>query len=485
MDKDIDQNKQHTQVAVLGAGPGGYAAAFLAADLGLGVSLIDSRPQAGGVCLYEGCIPSKALLHAAKILEQSKEAAAFGLHFAAPQIDMAALGQWKNSIIGKLSDGLEGLRRKRKIRYIQGRAAFVSPKQLRIRQADSLGAKELELSFQHAIIATGSQAKSLPQLPPSRLVIDAGLALKLENLPQKLAVLGGGYIGLEIGSVYAALGSQVRILEMQNAILEGVDSDIRRPLLCKIERFAQAVHTKTQVIAARECEDKIELTLRTKPSSQEEGAQEHAREWQESFDKVLVAIGRRPETADLGLERAAVCATKQGFIEVNECMRTSQENIYAIGDLTGPPMLAHKAAAQAKIAAQNIAGKKAAFAPYAIPAVIYTEPEIAYCGIIMEEEVKRKSQEMGIEIQTARFPWAASGRALTMSASEGMTKLAMDAKSKRVLGAAIVGHGAGELIAEAALAIEMGASIEDIALTIHPHPSLSESLMECSEIFTG
>ena len=461
--------EQKTQLALIGAGPGGYTAAFLAADLGLEVSLIERRENPGGVCLYEGCIPSKAYLHATSLLQKTKEASQMGLNFGTPKIDLGALRLWKEESVTKLTGGLGQLSKRRNINYIQGSAYFTGPKELEINLCASK--KKERLSFENAIIACGSAPQMIEGFPKSPLIMDSSEALKLESIPKELLVIGGGYIGLEIGSIYAHLGSAVSIVERADQLLPNTDIDLLRPLLKKLNPLMRKIYTNTTV---EECELRgkgVRVKLRQADHTMTE----------EVYDKVLVSIGRKVALEGLGLENTSVQLDRKGFIQVNEKRQSAAESIYAIGDISGPPMLAHKASYEAKVAVEAIHGDKgAAFDPRAIPAVVYTEPEIAYCGL-MEAEAR----EEGYDIEAARFPWSASGRALTLNATEGLTKMVIEKKSARLLGVGIVGEGAGELIAEAVLALEMGASAKDIALSIHPHPSLSESIMECSEIFFG
>ena len=460
--------EQKTQLAIIGAGPGGYTAAFLAADLGLEVSLIDRRKNPGGVCLYEGCIPSKAYLRAANVLQKTKEASQIGLDFSTPRIDLKRLRLWKEESVAKLTSGLGQLTKQRKINYLEGSASFIGPKELEIQGASSASTKKLR--FENAILACGSVPQGLAQFPESSLIMDSSEALKLETIPTHLLVIGGGYIGLEMSSVYAHLGAKVSIVEAAGQLLPSTDPDLVGPLAKKLDSLVHKIYTNTKVEECKIKPKKVCVKMRQGDSIIEE-----------SFDKVLLSIGRKPELRALGLEKTSVQLDEKGFVRVNEKRQSTAEGIYAIGDISGPPMLAHKASYEAKVAVEAIHGNKgAAFDPRAIPAVVFTEPEIAYCGLM-----EREAEEQGYDIRVARFPWSASGRALTLNAIEGLTKMVMDKKSTRLLGVGIVGEGAGELIAEAVLAIEMGASAKDLALSIHPHPTLSESMMECSEIFFG
>ncbi len=457
-----------TQVAVIGGGPGGYAAAFLAADLGLQVTLIDAEPNPGGVCLYRGCIPSKALLHVVKVIGEARQAREWGVTFGDPQINVDALRTWKEGVVGKLTGGLGDLCRRRKIDFVQGRALFRDANALIVRTES--GTEEV-VAFEHAILATGSFPASLPNLgADSPRVLDSTAALALPDIPESLLVIGGGYIGLELGSVYAALGSRVSVVEMTSGLLPGVDRDLVRVLSRRLkERFA-AVMLDTTVTALQEEPDGIRARF--------EGADATAAE--QVYEKILVAVGRRPQTDGLGLENTRVALDPSGFVQVDPQRRTHEPTIYAIGDITGEPMLAHKAAHEGRVAAEAITGKKTAFEPQAIPAVVFTDPEIAWCGLT-ESQAKQQQRDVTI----ARFPWAASGRALTLGHSDGVTKLVIDPETQRVLGVGIAGSGAGEMIAEGVLAVEMAALASDLSLSIHPHPTLSESLMEAADVFFG
>ena len=457
-----------TQVAVIGGGPGGYAAAFLAADLGLQVTLIDAEPNPGGACLYRGCIPSKALLHVAKVIGEARQAKEWGVTFGDPQINVDALRTWKDGVVGKLTGGLGDLCKRRNVDFVQGRAVFRDANALVVRTASET---EEVVAFEHAILATGSSSALLPNLGTvSARILDSTAALALPDIPESLLVIGGGYIGLELGSVYAALGSQVSVVEMTSGLLLGVDRDLVRVLSRRLkDRFA-AVMLDTTVTALEEESEGIRAKF--------EGG--GATEAEQVYEKVLVAVGRRPQTDGLGLEKTRVALDGRGFVQVDPQRRTHEPTIFAIGDVTGEPMLAHKAAHEGRVAAEAIAGKKTAFEPQAIPAVVFTDPEIAWCGLT---EAKAKEQQRDVTI--ARFPWAASGRALTLGHSDGVTKLVIDPESQRVLGVGIAGSGAGEMIAEGVLAVEMAAMASDLSLSIHPHPTLSESLMEAADVFFG
>jgi dihydrolipoamide dehydrogenase len=462
-----------TQIAVIGAGPGGYAAAFYAADLGYQVSLIDADPNPGGVCLYRGCIPSKALLHAAKVAIDAKEAAAWGLEFGRPKIQLDKLRTWKNAVVSKMTSGLGQVAKYRKVRYIQGRAGFRDARTLEISSAGGQGppGESMDsLTFEHAIIATGSRPAIPPGFPgDSPRVMDSTAALEIPDIPKRLLVVGGGYIGLELGSVYAALGSEVTVVEMTAGLLPGADRDLAAVLAKRMESICKAVLLETKVASAADTGKSVRVTLEGKNGRAEA-----------EYDRVLISIGRRPNSQVPGLDTAGVKVTDRGFIEVDAARRTAVPNIYAIGDVVGEPMLAHKASHEARVAVDSIAGRNAAFEPYAIPAVVFTDPEIAWCGLTETEAAAR-----GIKVEVAKFPWAALGRAMTLDRPEGLTKLLIDPETERVLGVGLVGAGAGELIAEGVVAVEMGATASDLAMSIHPHPTLSETLMEAAEVFYG
>ena len=455
-------------IAVVGGGPGGYAAAFLAADLGMKVTLIDPETNPGGVCLYRGCIPSKALLHVAKLIEESEQAKNWGIDFAEPKIDLARLRSWKESVVKKLTGGLGQLSKQRSVQYIQGRAAFENSNTLHISKAD--GADQT-VSFDRIILATGSRPAIVPSLKlDSPRMMDSTGALNLEDVPGSLLVVGGGYIGLELGSVYAALGTRVTVVEMLPGLLPGADRDLVLPLHKRLDKMFEAILLNTTVASVKGESNGIHATF--------EGADVKERE--KVFDRVLVSVGRKPNSEIPGLEKTQVQVGPKGFIQVNPQLQTSDPSIYAIGDVVGEPMLAHKASHEGRTAVEAIAGHKVAFEPNAIPAVVFTDPEVAWCGL-----TETQAQKENREIKVAKFPWAASGRAVTLDRPDGTTKLLIDPKTDRVLGVGIVGAGAGELIAEGVLAIEMGALARDVALTIHPHPTLSETLMESAEVFFG
>ncbi len=455
-------------IAIIGAGPGGYAAAFLAADLGMSVTLIDNEKNPGGVCLYRGCIPSKALLHVAKLIDESRHAKNWGIEFSDPKIDLEKLRSWKEGVVKKLTGGLGQLSKQRGVQYIQGKASFENSNTLRITKADG---SNQSLTFDHIIIATGSRPTAIPTLKlDSPRMMDSTSALDIQNIPASLLVIGGGYIGLELGSVYAALGTKVSVVEMTEGLLPGADRDLVAPLQKRIEKSFAAVMLKTTVTGVEEESTGIRVSF--------EGAEVKERE--KIFDKVLVSVGRRPNSEIGGLDKTEVRVGQRGFIEVNKQLQTGDATIYAIGDVVGEPMLAHKASHEGRTAVEAIAGEKVAFEPNAIPAVVFTDPEIAWCGL-----TETQAQKENREIKIAKFPWAASGRAMTLDRTEGMTKLLIDPQSERVLGVGIVGAGAGELIAEGVLAVEMGALARDLAMTIHPHPTLSETIMNSAEVFFG
>ena len=456
-----------TQVAVIGGGPGGYAAAFLAADLGMRVTLVDEAPNPGGVCLYRGCMPSKALLHVAKVVTEAREARNWGVDFGEPALDVDRLRSWKDEAVARLTGGLGQLSRQRGVTYLQGRAALSGPTSARVTAADGGVAA---LDFEHAILATGSRpAAPGPLALDSDRVWDSTRALELPSVPGSLLVVGGGYIGLELGSVYAALGSRVTVVEMTAGLLPGADRDLVAVVARRLAGACEAVRLETTVTALADDGDGVSVTLR--------GA---AGESTERFDRVLVAVGRLPNSDVPGLEHTAVGRDPRGFVTVDAQRRTAEPTLFAIGDLVGEPMLAHKASHEARVAVEAIAGRKAVFEPAAIPAVVFTDPEVAWCGL-----TETQARAEGRAVEVARFPWGASGRAVTLDRPAGVTKLVVEPGSERILGVGIAGSGAGELIAEGVVAIEMGATASDLRLCIHPHPTLSETLMESAEVFFG
>jgi len=457
-----------THLAVIGGGPGGYAAAFLAADLGMDVTLIDEAPNPGGVCLYRGCIPSKALLHVAKVINEARHAEQWGITFDEPAIDVEKLRAWKDGVVERLTSGLGDLGKRRKVSFLQGRASFQDATTV---QVETGNGETESVQFTYAIVATGSRPAVLPGIYiDSPRVLNSTAALELRDIPPTLLVLGGGYIGLELGSAYAALGSRVSLVEMTDGLLPGVDRDLVRYVAKALAYRFDSVMLKTKVTALEETSDGIQATV-----DGPEGTPASL-----VYDKVLVAVGRRPNSSGLGLQRTQAVVNEQGFIETNAQRRTAEPSIYAIGDVAGEPMLAHKASHEGRVAVEAIAGHSVAFEPQAIPAVVFTEPEIAWCGLT-ESQARRDQRP----VEIARFPWAASGRAMTMDGSDGLTKLLIDPESERILGVGIAGSGAGELIAEGVLAIEMAALASDLKLSIHPHPTLSETLMEAAEVFFG
>ncbi len=457
-----------TQLVVIGGGPGGYTAAFLAADMGMQVTLIDEKKNPGGTCLYVGCIPSKAYLHVTKLLNEAKEAPNWGVTFGEPKIDIDKLRAFKDEVVNANTSGTGMLVKQRKINYIQGKASFVNSNTVTVNKVD--GGME-EVVFENAILATGSIPAHIQGLTiDSPRVMDSTDALEMKDIPQRLLVVGGGVIGMELGSVYASFGSKVTVVELMPSLLPGTDKDLVKVFQKSIEPKFEKILLKTKVAKLEDTGSAIRVEL------DGEDLEEKVLE----FDKALISIGRTPFTKGLGLENTKIDVTQRGFVKTNEKCQTSDSNIYAIGDVTEGPMLAHKASAEGKVAVEAIAGHKVAFEPAAIPGVVYTDPEVAFAGLT-EIEAKEK----GIKVDVARFPWAASGRARTMDRSDGLTKLIFDPDTERVLGVGIVGPGAGEMIAEGTLAIEMAALAKDVALTIHAHPTLSETVMEAAEVHFG
>lgn len=456
---------QEVELLIIGAGPGGYVAACAAADHGMEVALIERAEVPGGVCLREGCIPSKALLHVAKIINEARHATDFGVDFGKPQLDIDKLRNWKSGVIRKLSGGVKSLLAGRKVDYHAGRAEFIDSRTVRVE-----GAEFSQLKFKHCIIATGSVAKFLPEsVLPRELCWDAADALALKEVPARLLVVGGGYIGMELGQVYATLGSEVAVVEALPAILTGGDADLVKPLVARLGKQFKAIHTNAQLKGAQKSGSAVRVTFTANGADKTE-----------EFDRVLVSVGRKPLTEGLGLQNTRVKLDDRGFIVVDGQRRTTDKRIYAIGDVAGEPMLAHKASHEAKVAVEAIAGKPAVFNPACIPAVVYTDPEVAWCGLT-ESDAKQR----GLNVRVTRFPWIASGRAVAMSRTEGLTKLIFDEKTQRLIGAGLVGAHAGDLISELALAIEMAAVAEDVCSTIHPHPSTSETIMEAAESMFG
>ena len=457
---------ERSHLAVVGAGPGGYAAAFMAADQGLQVTLIDAEPNPGGVCLYRGCIPSKALLHVAKLLHEARAAGEWGVTFGQPDVDLPRLRAWKDGVVSKMTGGLGTLSAQRKVSYLQGRARFSAPGTLLV----SGSAGRRSVSFDHAVIATGSRPARVPSLwLDSERMMDSTAALELPDVPGSLLVIGGGYIGLELGTVYAALGSRVTVVEMLPGLLPGADRDLAGVLARDLAgRFAK-VYVNTRVESLQETAAGVTAALATPDGAVTE-----------TFDKVLMSVGRTPNTEDLGLEQLGIAPDQRGFIAVDEKRETSRAGVFAIGDVAGEPGLAHKATHEGRTAAEAAAGLKVAFEPQAIPAVVFTDPEVAWCGL-----TENTAREQGRDVSVLRFPWAASGRAATMGHPAGLTKLLVDPGTERVLGMGVAGAGAGELIAEGVLAVEMAALATDLRLSIHPHPTLSETVMEAADVFFG
>ena len=454
------------EVIVIGAGPGGYAAAFYAADKGKNVILIEQEKNLGGVCLNHGCIPSKALLHATHQISGARESAHRGITFAEPQIDLDKLRDWKNGVISKLASGVSMIAQRRGVQVIHGRGYFEDPKTLRVETADG----QKFFNFEQLIIAVGSR----PALPKifdlgNPRIMTSTEALQIEDIPEKLLVIGGGYIGMELGTVYATLGSKVTVVEALDSILAGGDPDLVRPVIRYAEKNFREVRVKAKVVKMATVGKQIKVLT-----------EQNGQQKEELFDRVLVSVGRVPNADDLGLENAGVERDERGFIKVNPHQQTNVPGIYAIGDIAGGVMLAHKASREARVAVENIIGESSTFEGVIIPAVVFTDPEVAWAGLT-ESEARAK----GIEIEVAKFPWAASGRAISFDRTDGLTKLIVDPQSERILGVGIVGYGAGELIAEGVVAIEMGATVEDLALCVHPHPTVSETLMEAAEVFFG
>ncbi len=456
---------EHAQLVVIGAGPGGYAAAFKAAELGLAVTLIDPEINPGGVCLHRGCIPSKALLHVAKLVSEAEESAQIGVRFAKPTIDVEQVCSWKNEVVEKLTGGLGAKVQKMKINYLRGTAQFKDSRTLIVTLVDgAIG----ELVFEQAILATGSRPIMLPGVADaSQRIIDSTGALELTDIPRSLLVVGGGYIGLELGSAYAALGSKVSVVEMTNGLLPGCDRDLVSVLKRRLDKKFDSILLSTKVVGLKEQKKGVSVTLEDK----------HGEQSNKRFEKVLIAIGRKPNTENLGIENTAIKMDKKNFIIVNGQQRTAEPHIFAIGDIAGEPMLAHKAYAEASVAAEAAAGRKAVFDPRAIPAVVFTDPEIAWCGL-----TETAAREQKIKVKTAKIPWRGNGRTLTLGRDDGMTKLIVDPDTDRVLGMAVAGPGAGELIAEGVVAIEMAAVSEDLRKSIHPHPTLSETIYDAAEM---
>ncbi|MCO6045820.1 dihydrolipoyl dehydrogenase [Aeoliella sp. ICT_H6.2] len=460
----------HSQVVVLGGGPGGYAAAFLAADLGLEVAIVEADPRLGGTCLLRGCIPSKALLHVAKVISEAEEMADWGVEFSKPQVNIDKVRARKDKIVDALTSGLGQLAERRKVKKIHARGVFVDSNTLELEGGNPDTYESKRLTFDHCILATGS----VPAMPKafnigSPRVMDSTGALELEELPGSLLVVGGGYIGLEMGTVYSELGTDVSVVELADGLLPGADRDLVKPLINRVhERFA-SVQTNTKVVSLKDVGDGVDVEL--------EGPEGTTTK---KFDRVLISIGRRPVSSGFGLENTKVTINERGFVEVDKQQKTSDPSILAIGDVAGDPMLAHKAAVEGKVAAEVLAGEPAAFDVVAIPAVVFTDPEIAWAGLTAEE-----AKAQGRKIKVAQYPWQASGRAMANGRTDGLTKWIIDPETERVLGCGVVGYGAGELIGEAVLAIEMGCHIRDIADSVHPHPTMSETIAFAGEVHLG
>lgn len=455
-----------TEIVVVGAGPGGYAAAFYAADLGQKVMLVERDPRLGGVCLNSGCIPSKALLYATHQITAAKECEHRGITFTAPTVDLSKLRAWKESILAKLGGGVAQLAKMRNVQVIQGRGYFENSTTLRVETDQG----QQFIQFEKAILAVGSR----PALPKAfdlgnPRIMTSTEALEIEDIPESMLIVGGGYIGMELGTVYAALGSNIVVVEALDNVLAGADPDLARPVVAKAKKAFKEIRLKARVGNMATVGKQIKVAMEF-----------DGKKVEELYDRVLVAVGRVPNSADLGLEHTGVVLDDKGFVKVNERQQTNDSSIYAIGDIAGGVLLAHKAHKEARIAVEVINGESSTFENTVIPAVVFTDPELAWCGLTEAE-----ARERGIKYEVSKFPWSASGRALSFDRTDGMTKMLIDPESDRVLGVGIVGAGAGELIAEAVLALEMGATAQDIALTVHPHPTLSETMMECAEAFYG
>jgi dihydrolipoyl dehydrogenase len=480
---NVSEEIQSTRLAVIGGGPGGYPTAFLAADFGIQVALLDPEPNPGGVCLYRGCIPSKALLHVAKVLTEARHAANWGIKFSKPKIDIDKLREWKESVVQKLTAGLGQLSKQRKVKYIQGRASFIDSQTLVFRRN---GGEDEYLRFEYAVLATGSRPATIPYLPlNSPRMMDSTTALELPDIPKTMLVIGGGYIGLEIGTVYAAFGTRVSVVEMTSGLMPGIDRDLVSILAKRLESVFDSILLNTRVAEIEEKKNGIRVRFERTDIGESRSpsiaiATSDPKKSEQVFEKVLVSVGRKPNSEGIGLENTGVEIDSHGFVKVNAQRRTAEPKIYAIGDVSGEPMLAHKATHEGRVAAEAIIGREVVFDPRAIPAVVFTDPEIAWCGL-----TENQAKQEGLPIKVTRFPWSASGRATTLDRNDGVTKLVIDPESERILGVGIVGTGAGELISEGVLAVEMAASASDIKLSIHPHPTLSETIMESAEVFFG
>jgi len=460
-------SKKHIDIIVIGSGPGGYASAFRAADLGREVLIVDKDPTLGGVCLNRGCIPSKTLLHIAKVLEEAESLKNMGVGFSKPKIDIDGVRSWKSKIVTQLSSGISQMAKARKVQTIQGEATFLSNSEIQIKS----GSKKQVVTFDHCVIAAGSSSSMIPGIPmDNKDVLTSRTALDLVRIPKNLLIIGGGYIGLEMGTVFNSLGSVVSVAEFLPNLLPGADADLVKPLARKLKKQFEEIYLSTKITNVKPSRPKgLTVTM-----------EKNGRTSTKKFDQVLVAVGRKPNTKNMGLENTTIIINEKGFITVDKCQKTNIDNIYAIGDIAGDPMLAHKATHEGKVAAEVICGLPAEFDAKAIPAVIFTDPEIAWVGIT-EDEAKDKS----IPYKKGEFPWAASGKSLALGRNEGRTKIIFDPDTKRTIGVGIVGPNAGDLISEGALAIEMGADAEDISLTVHPHPTLGETFANAAEVFEG
>ena len=460
-------SKKHIEIIIIGSGPGGYAAGFRAADLGRKVLIVDKDPTLGGVCLNRGCIPSKTLLHIAKVLEEAESLKNMGVGFSKPKIDIDGVRSWKSKIVTQLSSGISQMAKARKVQTVEGEATFLSNSEIQIKS----GSKKQIVTFDNCIIAAGSSSSTIPGVPiDNKDVLTSRTALDLVRVPKNLLIIGGGYIGLEMGTVFSSLGSVVSVAEFLPNLLPGADADLVKPLARKLKKQFEEIYLSTKITSVKP----------SKPNGLTVTMEKDRKTSTKKFDQVLVAVGRKPNTKNIGLENTTIIINEKGFIGVDKRQKTNVDNIYAIGDIAGDPMLAHKATHEGKVAAEVICGLPSEFDAKAIPAVIFTNPEIAWVGIT-EAEAKEKS----IPYQKGEFPWAASGKSLALGRNEGKTKIIFDPDTKRTIGVGIVGPNAGDLISEGALAIEMGADAEDISLTVHPHPTLGETFANAAEVFEG
>jgi dihydrolipoamide dehydrogenase len=462
----VGELSQETELLVIGAGPGGYAAAFRAADLGLDVTLVDTEVRPGGECLFRGCVPSKTLLYLAELIHDAGRAEAMGISFGQPRIDLEQLRTWKMEVIDQLADGLVTLSNRRGVQLIQGRAVFEGSNTARLSDSEVS-----HIKFRHAILATGSHPSALPEMSfkQGSRVMDSSSALDLPEIPESLFIFGGGYIALELGTVYAALGSRVTLAVRSDRLLRGADPDLALPLIRRLKDIFEAIHFNTIPSTIKERDDRVDVMLVGEVDRSEQ-----------SFDRMLIAIGREPNSHGIGLETTDVKVDERGYVIVDESRRTSDDRIFAVGDVAGGPLLAHKAIREGKVAAEVIAGESSAFDARAVPAVVYTDPQVAWCGLT-EEEARRK----GRSVKVSRFPWKFSSRATTMNTPDGLTKVIIEPETERILGVGIAGRDAEGMIAEGVLAVEMGALAEDVGLTIHPHPTLTETMGEVAEAFLG